>query len=197
MTMIRTSPCWDGPSPRRRWHSRAPWRGNARVWRTTWSQINCCGRSEAESLLSVALSKIKLILCDAVGDDGGDDGDVHDTDDDDEHVAPAVWRRGEEGRVPSVSSRLRMIWSSCWTGWFHFKRIWPDILFLWCSWCYWSWQWPKFTWSSGSWVQHDAQVGKHCYPIDFCWCWCGFLFHHKVGFHHFSQTYFPRTFLEF
>ena len=51
-----------------------------------------------ESLLGVALSKIKLILCDAVGDDGGDDGDVHDIDDDDEHVAPAVWRRGEEGK---------------------------------------------------------------------------------------------------
>ena len=55
------------------------------------------------------MSKIKLILCDAVGDDGGDDDDVHDIDDDDEHVAPAVWRRGEEGTVPSDSSRLRMI----------------------------------------------------------------------------------------
>ena len=54
-----------------------------------------------ESLLSVALSKIKLILCDAVGDDRGDDGDVHDIDDDDKQFAPAVWRRGEEGAVPS------------------------------------------------------------------------------------------------
>ena len=62
-----------------------------------------------ESLLGVAKSKLKLILCYAVGDDCGDDGDVHDIDDDDEHVAPAVWRRGEEGRVPSDSSRLRMI----------------------------------------------------------------------------------------
>ena len=51
-----------------------------------------------ESLLGVALSKIKLILCDAVGVDRGDDGDVHD---DDKQVAPAVWRRGEEGTVPS------------------------------------------------------------------------------------------------
>ena len=49
-----------------------------------------------ESLLGVALSKIKLILCYAVGDDRGDDGDVHHIDDDD-----AVWRRGEEGTVPS------------------------------------------------------------------------------------------------
>ena len=55
-----------------------------------------------ESLLSVALSKIKLILCDAVGDDGGDDGDVHHIDDDDEHVATAVWRRGEEGRESPI-----------------------------------------------------------------------------------------------
>ena len=36
-----------------------------------------------ESLLGVALSKIKLILRDAVGDDRGDDGDVHGIDDDD------------------------------------------------------------------------------------------------------------------
>ena len=57
---------------------------------------NCCGRFEVESLLGVALSKIKLILCYAVGDDRGDDGDVHHIDDDD-----AVWRRGEEGTVPS------------------------------------------------------------------------------------------------
>ena len=35
------------------------------------------------------------------GDDRGDDGDVHDIDDDDKQVAPAVWRRGEEGTVPS------------------------------------------------------------------------------------------------
>ena len=49
-----------------------------------------------ESLLGVALSKIKLILCYAVGDDRGDDGDVHHIDDDD-----AIWRRGEEGTVPS------------------------------------------------------------------------------------------------
>ena len=50
-----------------------------------------------ESLLGVALPKIKLILCYAVGDDG----DFHDIDDDDKQVAPAVWRRGEEGTVPS------------------------------------------------------------------------------------------------
>ena len=54
---------------------------------------------EVESPLGVALWEIKLNLCDAVGDDRGDDGDVHDIDD--EHVAPAVWRRGEEGTVPS------------------------------------------------------------------------------------------------
>ena len=56
---------------------------------------------EVESLFGVALCKIKLNLCDAVGDDRGDDGDVHDIDDDDKQVAPAVWRRGEEGTVPS------------------------------------------------------------------------------------------------
>ena len=49
----------------------------------------------------VALWEIKLNLCDAVGDDRGDDGDVHDIDEDDKQVAPAVWRRGEEGTVPS------------------------------------------------------------------------------------------------
>ena len=27
--------------------------------------------------------------------------------------------------------------------------------------------------------------------------WCGFLFHHKVGFHHFSQKHFPTTSVEF
>ena len=62
-----------------------------------------------ESLLGVVLLEIKLNLCDVVRDDRGDHGDVHDIDDDDEHVAPAVWRGGEEGRVPSDSSRLRMI----------------------------------------------------------------------------------------
>ena len=54
---------------------------------------------EVESLFGVALWEIKLNLCDAVGDDRGDDGDVHDIDDDDKQVAPAVWRRGEEGTV--------------------------------------------------------------------------------------------------
>ena len=49
----------------------------------------------------VASSKIKFVLCDAVGDDRGDDGDVHDIDNDDKQVAPAVWRRGEEVTVPS------------------------------------------------------------------------------------------------
>ena len=64
--------------------------------RTTWSRIIV-----VESLLDVASSKIKLILCDAVGDDRGDDGDVHGIDDDDKQVAPAVWRRGEGETVPS------------------------------------------------------------------------------------------------
>ena len=41
-----------------------------------------------ESLLRVVLSEIKLNLCDAVGDDRGDDGDVHDIDDDDKQVSP-------------------------------------------------------------------------------------------------------------
>ena len=52
-----------------------------------------------ESLLRVVLSEINLNLCDSVGDDRGDHGDVHDIDDDDEQVTPAVWRRGEEGIV--------------------------------------------------------------------------------------------------
>ena len=38
----------------------------------------------------VASSKIKFVLCDAVGDDRGDDGDVHDIDNDDKQVATAV-----------------------------------------------------------------------------------------------------------
>ena len=54
-----------------------------------------------ESLLGVVLSEVKFNLCNAVGDDRGDHGDVHDIDDDDEQVAPAVWRRREEGTVPS------------------------------------------------------------------------------------------------
>ena len=53
-----------------------------------------------ESLLGVVLLEMKLNLCDVVGDDRGDHGDVHDIDDDDEQVAPSVWRRGEEGTVP-------------------------------------------------------------------------------------------------
>ena len=36
-----------------------------------------------KSSLGVALWEIKLNLCDAVGDDRGDDGDVHGIDDDD------------------------------------------------------------------------------------------------------------------
>ena len=54
-----------------------------------------------KSPLGVALWEIKLNLCDAVGDDRGDDGDVHDIEDDDKQVAPVVRRKGEEGRVPS------------------------------------------------------------------------------------------------
>ena len=38
---------------------------------------------EVKSSLGVALWEIKLNLCDAVGDDRGDDGDVHGIDDDD------------------------------------------------------------------------------------------------------------------
>ena len=38
---------------------------------------------EVKSPLGVALWEIKLNLCDAVGDDRGDDGDVHGIDDDD------------------------------------------------------------------------------------------------------------------
>ena len=41
-------------------------------------------------LNGVASSKIKFVLCDAVGDDRGDDGDVHDIDNDDKQVATAV-----------------------------------------------------------------------------------------------------------
>ena len=51
---------------------------------------------EVESLFGVALWEFKLNLCDAVGDDRGDDGDVHDIDDDDKPVAPPQCR--EEGK---------------------------------------------------------------------------------------------------
>ena len=54
-----------------------------------------------KSSLGVALWEIKLNLCDAVGDDRGYDGDVHDVDDDDKQVAPTVWRKEKEGTVPS------------------------------------------------------------------------------------------------
>ena len=43
-----------------------------------------------------AWSEINLILFDAVGNDRGDDGDVHDIDDDDKPVAPPQCR--EEGK---------------------------------------------------------------------------------------------------
>ena len=47
-------------------------------------------------LLGVAWSEINLILCDAVGNDRGDDGDVRDIDDDDKQVSPPQCR--EEGK---------------------------------------------------------------------------------------------------
>ena len=61
---------------------------------TTWRRIHCYGRFDF--LLGVAWSEINLILCDAVGNDRGDDGDVRDIDDDDKRVAPPQCR--EEGK---------------------------------------------------------------------------------------------------
>ena len=40
-------------------------------------------------------------LCEAVDDCRGNDGYVHDIDDDDKQVAPAVWRKEKEGTIPS------------------------------------------------------------------------------------------------
>ena len=69
-TFIKTSlPCWDGPTPRRRWRSRASWRGLTRTSTTTWRRIHCYGRFDF--LLGVAWSEINLILCCAVGNDRG------------------------------------------------------------------------------------------------------------------------------
>ena len=81
-------------TPRRRWRSRASWRGQRRTSTTTWRRIHCYGRFDF--LLGVAWSEINLILCDAVGNDRGDDGDVRDIDDDDKRVAPRQCR--EEGK---------------------------------------------------------------------------------------------------
>ena len=53
---------------------------------------------EVESLFGVALWEIKLNLCDAVGDDRGDDGDVHDVDDDDKQVVKSHLLFGEKRR---------------------------------------------------------------------------------------------------
>ena len=66
MTLIRTSPCRDGPAPRRRWKFRVPRRGEPRTSTTTWRWIQRRRRFEVESQLGVALSEIKLKLCDAV-----------------------------------------------------------------------------------------------------------------------------------
>ena len=94
-TFIETSlPCLDGPTPRRRWRSRASWWGQTRTSTTTWRRSHCYGRFDF--LLGVAWSEINLILCDAVGNDRGDDGDVCDIDDDDKRVAPRQCR--EEGK---------------------------------------------------------------------------------------------------
>ena len=58
-------------------------------------------------LLGVAWSEINLILCDAVGNDRGDDGDVHEIYDDDKLHLRNVERRG---RVDTpILSPLRMI----------------------------------------------------------------------------------------
>ena len=106
-TFIETSlPCLDGPTPRRRWRSRASWWGQTRTSTTTWRRSHCYGRFDF--LLGVAWSEINLILCDAVGNDRGDDGDVRDIDDDDKRVAPPQSR--EEGKSGHpILSPLRMI----------------------------------------------------------------------------------------
>ena len=108
-------------TPRRRWRSRASWRGQRRTSTTTWRRIHCYGRFDF--LLGVAWSEINLILCDAVGNDRRDDGDVRDIDDDVE----------KRGRVDNpIPSPLRIITveidSITWAGWFS-KRIWPHIFF--------------------------------------------------------------------
>ena len=121
-TFIETSlPCWDGPTPRQHWRPRASWRGQTRTSTTTWRRIHCYGRFDF--LLGVAWSEINLILCDAVGNDRRDDGDVRDIDDDVE----------KRGRVDNpIPSPLRIITveidSITWAGWFS-KRIWPHIFF--------------------------------------------------------------------
>ena len=96
-TFIETSlPCLDGPTPRRRWRSRASWWGQTRTSTTTWRRSHCYGRFDF--LLGVAWSEINLILCDAVGNDRRDDGDVRDIDDD-------VERRGRvDNPIPSPLS---------------------------------------------------------------------------------------------
>ena len=106
-TFIETSlPCLDGPTPRRRWRSRASWWGQTRTSTTTWRRIHCYGRFDF--LLGVAWSEINLILCDAVGNDRGDDGDVRDIDDDDKQVAPPQCREEGKNGHP-ILSPLRMI----------------------------------------------------------------------------------------
>ena len=64
-----------------------------------------------ESPLGVALWEIKLNLCDAVGDDRGDDGDVHDVDDDDKQVVKSNLLFGEKRK--SVQSHLELSEDDC------------------------------------------------------------------------------------
>ena len=166
-TFIETSlPCLDGPTPRRRWRSRASWWGQTRTSTTTWRRIHCYGRFDF--LLGVAWSEINLILCDAVGNDRGDDGDVRDIDDDDKRVAPPQCREeGKSGHPHPEPSEDDCHWFDHTAGLDGFLRGSGLIFFVWLS---------LHTWSSRGWVQHGARDGKHCHLFYFSWFDADFCF---------------------